>query len=715
MKERWTQLWLAASKATPEPRAAVRVTDLALAVASASRNGLLSRPSRRDFDGMELRDAIEGIAFFPLPRLGESRKVWDLIAARAAAAASCVAGVSSIDEWTTCSQAADPGRKTRGSYATPAVLADVLAQRSLATLTGRGAVRVVDPSAGTGALLLAALRVLTAGDTPRKVESAIYALHGVESDPAARELCCLLIWIAGSTGKGNLHRIAENIVVDNALTRDWWGHEGQLFDAVIMNPPWESLRHSVDADDPQDGIRRETTRRLAQIGDGALGLPPLFSAQGRGDRNLYKAFLELAPHLLRPGGRLAALIPSAFASDYGMTMLRQRYLDQFALESWTSFENLRGLFPIDGRFKFGILVGERSSKGTHAISLRSFASAPEHATKAHVRVQRADLRRLGGPAQMFPEIASDREAAILSQIFRRGTPFFGDSVFGRVKYARELDLTIDRKRGRFTHIDKVPGVQMRGDGTLVDPKGQSFVPVIEGRMVGQYDPFQKSWRSGASRTAKWTPNGSLPLSACRPQFIALAGRRHESPRIALCDVTSATNTRTVHATWVPQGWQCGNTAPVLRFEDNESAMAALAVLNSLVFDWIVRRIVAGLHLNRFYLEALAWPRLGRNEVRQLAEAAYSISLLNPRVAAIAPEMHRTSTLAKGEAHALIERTVAAGYELAPDMLADIFDPSSDVRRGFWRYFRNEPASAAVVRSTLAQYRSAPAVVLDASA
>ena len=44
-----------------------------------------------------------------------------------------------------------------------------------------------------------------------------------------------------------LNQIAKNITLGNALTLDWWTDQ-ELFDVVLMNPPWESLRHKIESD-----------------------------------------------------------------------------------------------------------------------------------------------------------------------------------------------------------------------------------------------------------------------------------------------------------------------------------------------------------------------------------------------------------------------------------------------------------------------------------
>lgn len=216
-------------------------------------------------------------------------------------------------------------------------------------------------------------------------------------------------------------------------------------------------------------------------------------------------------------------------------------------------------------------------------------------------------------------------------------------------------------------------------------------------MVGQYDMFEKSWISGAGRTANWSYNNGSGLRNCRPQFFAKSQERLPH-RVAICDVTSATNTRTVLATLVPPAWRCGNTAPVLTFDSQRDAAAGLAILNSMVFDWFARRMIAGLHLNRFYLETLCWPRLESEAVDLLARAGISLQRLNPRWSRNFEVQSLDATSDDYvDLHIQIERTVAQGYGLRGEDLELVFNESPDDRRGLWRYFSSDPHALEIAR------------------
>jgi N-6 DNA Methylase len=684
-------------------RSAVRLANLVIAAQAGARAGLLGR-SRR-LDGARLLGRVEELALDPsLPSLGDGdAPLWSSLADRASEFAAGLREPGDIDTWVRLFQSSDPARKSRGAYAT----AQKLAMPMAAALIAREETpsRVLDPAAGAGGLLVAVLRRLaaTAADGP-EIRRHVLRLHGVEIDPVARELACLMIWLTARQPRVTPGLVGRRVVVGNAITRDWWSDES--FDALIMNPPWDSLRDRYTTAEAggSDESRGETLERLLCVREGDPELPPLYTAQGRGDRNLYKAFTELAPHLLSPRGRLVALLPGAWSSDLGTAPLRRLYLSQMRLERWTSFENRRGHFPIDGRYKFGILTGERNPAGTESFRVRAFAADAEEMSRRHVSLARADLRLIGGMAESIPDLVSASERRLMTDYRRRGVSLFAsDGPFGAVAYRREVDLTEHRKQGMFERLERLRA-RPRGDGRWSAPKWGDLVPLVEGRMISQYDFYAKSWVHGSGRTAKWSWSNGHRLGDCRPQYL-IAPRRESEPRIAICDVTSATNTRTVLASWVPPAWPCGNTAPVLTFVGEREALAALAVLNSMVFDWFARRIVAGLHLNRFYLDAMAWPRVDAAEVDLLAAAGALLTSLSPRFADLGGPKLTVPAMRAGyaDAHALVELTVARGYGLSLADFDEVLSPSLSDRRGLWRHFAADPHATEIARAARAGF------------
>jgi hypothetical protein len=132
----------------------------------------------------------------------------------------------------------------------------------------------------------------------------------------------------------------------------------------------------------------------------------------------------------------------------------------------------------------------------------------------------------------------------------------------------------------------------------------------------------------------------------------------------------------------------------------------------MVFDWLTRRIVSGLHLNKFYLAALAWPRVSEEEMSRIAAATAVLCRGNARFDAAGGSqfldqagVKQSKRMETVEALTTIEMLVARGFGLSTQMLTRIFSSGKDDRRGLWRYFASEPLALVVARRAVAGYRN----------
>lgn len=668
-----------------------------LAIAAACRH-VRARKRPSFWHGRAIKQGVHELALDPLPTVNDDKSSWNRLAECAYDASHLGLSAEGMHAWAAAFQRATSTQKQLGAYATHHAFAKAIVRRAISPLAMKTTLRIIDPCVGAGNLLLAAIQEFASAKRDRDPKEFIHNLYGVEIDSRSRELCCLLIWLAGVTFGVKLDQVVRNIQVANALTMEWW-QDQELFDVLLINPPWESLRHKVE--DDARGERSTTRERLSRLHPGAKDLPPLFSAQGTGDRNLFKAFVELVPHLLVEGGRLGALFPAAFASDAGLSELRKRYLEQFEIARWTSFENRAGYFPIDKRYKFGLLAATRSQKGTRKLWIRGFATEPHEINAPHILLRQQDIAIVGRKYHILPELSRKRELSVLRHVLSSGCAFFECGPLGEVTYRREIDLSL--AKDEYCHVTSLQ-LSACSDGTLIDQEMGCYVPLIEGRLVGAYDCFKKSWISGSGRTAIWTENKCEPITNCTSQYVT-SPVSNLPPRVAVCDITAATNTRTVIATLVPATWRCGNTAPVLEFNSYSRALAGLGILNSMVFDWVARRLVSGLHLNKFILEGFVWPRLSTAQLKKLAFAAWSICVSKPRSGLVGITRETLPFYSQGKrlrepmqpfaANVAIELIVARGLGLSSQDLAIIYDPDVSDRRGFWRYFKSEPSALKV--------------------
>jgi hypothetical protein len=251
------------------------------------------------------------------------------------------------------------------------------------------------------------------------------------------------------------------------------------------------------------------------------------------------------------------------------------------------------------------------------------------------------------PDMSLPEVRNAQEWAIFRRMIRAGVPWT-DRTFGwRPEFCREVDMT--RERPIFRTKDFVGGL-----------------PLIEGRMVQQHRLGGKGYVSGSGRRALWK---TYPLGDARiqPQFRVAAGdapeaarRRAEASRGGFCDITGQTNERSMMAVVIPPGVVCGNKVPSVLFPDDPSEdrlFVWTAVVNSMAFDWMLRRIVTTT-VNYFLLVSLPMPRLARDglpwrrvcaaarELRDLDRAGHSKKIVQ-RAARLRAEIDAEVAVAYG--------------------------------------------------------------------
>jgi hypothetical protein len=483
----------------------------------------------------------------------------------------------------------------------------------------------------------------------------------------------------------------------------------------------------------------------------------------------YKLFLELGLRLLRDGGVLSFVVPSGLYGDAWSQRLRELFTDD---NHWTwcfAFENRERVFEIDERFKFCVaIVVKRPSSGAIAVSFGHTelsdwqADPPQHA-----RYSRDLVARLSPTTRLLFEIESNEDLPILESIHRGKETFATAGESWKTQYGLEFMMNSDAKLFRTRPRLEEEGYRRdeygrwligswkaqrdeavaREIGVIHDSSGRYFIhesevasvalPLFEGRMVGQFDFSEKRWVSGRGRSAVWEP---VPWEekSVGPQYLMLlddfrerlvrkrdARRQREqrssaretfdeagwwarqSLKVGFMDVSSATNARTMVSTLLP-AVPCGNKVPVLN-ADPETAAILPAVLNSFVFDFVMRRRLIGLSINSFVLDEAPLPDLTRPVRSVLSDLVLRLAAPHPAFAPAWLEVKGVDSrdgwqsrwiLDRGrrqKARAVIDAVIAAGYGLTTrefDAILEETDLPIGVdghkRKGFWRVDQGDP-------------------------
>ena len=462
------------------------------------------------------------------------------------------------------------------------------------------------------------------------------------------------------------------------------------FDAVVGNPPWEEVtveelgfytlflpgvnslpgaeRDAAVAD--LCGKRPELPERLIseqeRVKAERLALAGGEYESTSGDPDLYKYFCQRYRALLRPGGHLGVVLPRSAFNAKGSAGFRHWLLERTTVRRVDFLLNKsRWAFDAEPRYSIGLLMAQNSQPAVEhrievAATADSVASWRRQSAGPGVRVSDT----AAGPDRQLPLLDSQREADVLARV-RQGSRFpLGPGGRWKCFAVAELHETHDK------------AFWQSGTGSRQLWKGESF---------DQYAPHGRYARSCAVSGALWRKirkprpgSGQLLRTApLQKRRDAVSGELTRA-RVAFRDVTNRTNSRTVLACLIPPQTLLTNKAPYLAFvKGTELAQAsALAILNSLPFDWQARRYVE-INLNFFILEGLIVPDLSEDDFAAIADAAARLSAVDDRFADFAAATGvPCGPLSDTERERLrieIDARVACAWDLTSDDLKVMFE------------------------------------------
>ncbi len=331
------------------------------------------------------------------------------------------------------------------------------------------------------------------------------------------------------------------------------------FDAVIGNPPWA-------------GAGR-LTRFSRDSG--------CYRLQGDGHANLYQLFAERMLRLAAPGGRVGMVAPSGLLTDAGCAPLRRHLFDRCGLDAVVSLDNRDGLFPIHRGVRFALITataGGATGDLCLKTGVRDAAALDDIPDRGSpdgaVRIPMTMLTAFGGEGRAVPDLATERDRAVLARILAAGPPIESRQGW-HVHFGRELNATDDRK-----HF------------------GAEGLPVLEGKLL---DPFRVRIADAETFVER------------RIAERLLSGRsRIDRPRLGYREVASATNRQTLIAAMIPALAVTTHTIFCLREALEEDRQWFLCgVFNSFVANYCVR-LRGGTHVPAAVIQQLPvpWPVAG---------------------------------------------------------------------------------------------------------
>jgi hypothetical protein len=426
------------------------------------------------------------------------------------------------------------------------------------------------------------------------------------------------------------------------------------FDAVIGNPPWERIKieeqeffSSRDVEialanaerrermiaklrEAEPGTRQrslfeefERAKRNADALSVFIRESGRFPLTGRGDLNTYALFAELFRVIKCQQGSAGVIVPTGIATDLLTSAFFGDLVAKHELRILVDFENRDGLFSsVHRSFKFSILILGHGETAEFAF----FLSQPSQLSEAERRFNLTpeSIARINPNTHTAPVFRSRRDAEFTAGIYNRLEILLDESDGAKnshgIRTTRMFDM--NKQRGLFRSKEELGGAASGPAGSLV-LGGSRYLPLVDGKSFDAFDhrlgipvlSERGGKRSGRIIPVELSQHQDALFTVPRLLYIdesqvdLWAGKRLNRRWIlALMNVTSATNHRTVISTVLPDVATDYSVRIVVSETLTAIHAAGLAALfNSLPFDYLARQKLQGLNMSDYITYQLAVP------------------------------------------------------------------------------------------------------------
>jgi hypothetical protein len=419
------------------------------------------------------------------------------------------------------------------------------------------------------------------------------------------------------------------------------------FDVVVGNPPWEKLkledeeywshipeisrattqaqRKSVLENWEQSGNLAQQKeiqnyRRALNFREHLTSLVKFsgrFPNTAKGDLNTYALFFELNLCIVKPTGRVGCVVPTGMAVDDTYSKYFSGLIESGIVRSFYDFENRAPLFPgIKKHQRFSLItLSPKQAPEQEGLFGFDFSIASEISDRNKVfKLNGKELRLLNPATGTLTLLKSAKDANLLKKINGASIPLrTKDANPWVIRYCSLFHGTNDS--GLFRTAEKLATEGYKRNGWSFLKDESEFVALFDAKMARQYSHRAASLSASGHQFRKISKTSS-PIDQLQdpyflPEPLFWVPRKELDARlshwshawlIGFKDVTGTTSTRLAAFSAVPR-IAANNGFPLLLCElDVTLNLCLLAILNSVVVEYILRQRVQGLHLNFYILD-----------------------------------------------------------------------------------------------------------------
>ncbi len=409
------------------------------------------------------------------------------------------------------------------------------------------------------------------------------------------------------------------------------------FSATVGNPPWGVLQpdtieffspyhpdikklkgsklqktaQEITLKNPEIAKKWELHKAHALLAAQYCKEPIVYPTMQSGKSDLYRMFSEQIFYLTRNGGNIGIVLPSGFYSDKWAAAIRRLYLDKTSIQTFYSFENRlpRVFQSVHPQYRFVPLTTIKG-RPTNGFSAAFMCHDPGNISfiEAHaLYLDRKSIEKFSPETLSFFEFENQSQLSA-AKCISSSSPLIGED---NTLWQPELFLEFSFN----AHQEKLPFL-----------RGNDGLPLIEGKMIWQYDLFYSSWnedsqsfqQNGETSDQKVIPkyrineDSALANFENRRAFAVNDDYDYLHYRIGFRDVAESKNERSAIATIIPPRIFCVETVKTIRPLPILKLLYTVGIWNSFVFDFYARLKVDN-HFNFHDVVTFPLPRLSEDD------------------------------------------------------------------------------------------------------
>ena len=462
-----------------------------------------------------------------------------------------------------------------------------------------------------------------------------------------------------------------------------------------------------------------------------------YPLSGCGKINLYAIFTELASKLRKKTGSVGFVVPTGICTDDGTKILFGSFVEKNIVQSIYDFENgntieITGnggkvkreqtrIFPaVHASYKFSLLTLRHSDKPDFCFFLHTVKELEDY--RRHYPLSSEDIKLINPNTKTLPLIRSEKDYEVLRKVYRNSTVIWDetrdDGNIYNVSISRVFNMASDSNLFLNEYHSKAFPVYEGKYIYQFDYRFNTYKPDVESLILSICDSTEKSnpefeiqprywidekevylrysnadddikakYRSGNDVIVDSVGQFGLDFSGVSSEKSVVELVKNETPNwcFGFRDIARATDTRTCISTLFPL-CATGDTIAVIQGLSLHDAIIFNANISSMVFDYVVRIKIGGIHLSQFYFKQLPIiPPTAYSEDEEEFVIRYSKKLLGT-TNKMAEILECPVTIWNDDERALLmarlDAFYAMKYGLERDELEFILDPEAVMGKGY---------------------------------